>query len=50
MALQNNETFVNLLVSNLSSLKIPQIPKKTTFEFVTANIGVALGLFMGIFS
>ncbi len=48
VALLNNETMINLLVSDLSSLKISQIPKKTTFEFVSADIGGALGLFMGI--
>ena len=44
----NNSTFIRFIVSDLSSLNIKQIPKKTTFEFISADIGGALGLFMGI--
>ena len=45
---KNSSTFFEFTVSDLSYLKITQIPKKTTFEFVSADIGGALGLFMGI--
>ena len=44
----NNSTLIRFIVSDLSSLSIMQIPKKTTFEFISADIGGALGLFMGI--
>ncbi len=44
----NNLTSMQFTVSDLSSLNIKQIPKKTTFEFISADIGGALGLFMGI--
>ena len=36
-------------VSDLSCLKITQIPKKTTFEFISADIGGALVNFIEIF-
>jgi len=44
----NSQTIIKFVVSDLSSLSITQIPKKTTFEFISADIGGALGLFMGI--
>ena len=43
-----DKTAFSFQVSDLSYLKITQIPKKTTFEFISADIGGALGLFMGI--
>jgi hypothetical protein len=44
----NNQTYFGFFVSDFSSLKITQIPKTTPFSFISADIGGALGLFMGI--
>ena len=44
----SNLTMLRFTVNDLSSLKITQIPKTNFFSFISADIGGALGLFMGI--
>ena len=44
----NTETAFGFFVSDLSFLKITQIPKTSLFSFISADIGGALGLFMGV--
>ena len=44
----SNLTILSFTVNDLSSLKITQIPKTNFFSFISADIGGALGLFMGI--
>jgi hypothetical protein len=44
----SNLTILKFTINDLSSLKITQIPKTNFFSFISADIGGALGLFMGI--
>jgi len=44
----NNQTHFSFSSSDFSFLKITQIPKTSPFSFISADIGGALGLFMGI--
>jgi hypothetical protein len=44
----NNQTHLSFSSSDFSFLKITQIPKTSPFSFISADIGGALGLFMGI--
>ncbi len=43
-----NQNIIQFYISDFSSLKIKQTPKSTFFSFISADIGGALGLFMGI--